>query len=387
MYSLLCRIFIKNYKDISDPLVRLAYGEVASSLSVALNILISALKLFASFQTFSLSLLTDAINNLTDAASSFITLAGFKISKKKSDKEHPYGHGRAEYIALFFVAFFIMLSAFYAAKKAFFSIFRPTPLNISPFFLFLLIFCLAVKLYMFFFNYKSGKRISSPLLTAYAYDSLADCFSSFSVLFLFFLNPFLPQNLPVDAILSLILSFLLFYNGYKALKDTIETLLGKGESKENVEEITKEVKKDPSILGVHDVRVHDYGVKMKIISLHAEVDSSMTLNEMHEIIDNAEKRIEKAFAACVIIHADPVDTKDEELISLKKFLKEAAQEIDKKLNIHDVRLLKKKKIITFDIANEEKEVDEKTLLKIRESLASYKPSYKVEITLDPPLYT
>lgn len=389
MYSLLCRLFIKNYKNTSDSSVRLEYGAMASALSIALNVLLALLKVLTSFRTFSISVLTDAVNNMTDASSSIITLAGFKISKKRGDKEHPYGHGRAEYISLFFVAFFIMLSAFYAAKKSLLSILKPSPLHISPLSLVIIIFCILLKLYMSYFNYKAGNAISSPLLKAYASDCLADSLSSFSILAVFFASPYLAESFPLDAILSLILASLLFYNGFKIIKETVEILLGKGESRETVEEIKKVVMEDEAILGVHDVNVHDYGVKMKMVSLHAEVDSAMSLNEMHEIIDNAEKRVEKTFDCRVVIHADPVDTRDKELSSIKIFLKEAAYKIDRKLNIHDVRLHREngEKLLTFDMANEENIIDEETVRRIKDAVHAYNALYKIEITVDSPLYS
>ena len=337
MIELLSRIFIKNRTSYDNPEVRTAYGMLCSIVGIFLNIVLFAVKLLAGIISKSLAVTTDAYNNLSDAASSLISLLGFKLSSKKPDSEHPFGHGRLEYVTGLIVSFLIILMGFELILSSVDSIRNPSKILQSPVALFIMAGAICVKLYMFVYNHHIAKKISSAAMDATAKDSLCDMISTSVALVSVIAAPFV--DFPLDAITGLLVALFILYTGLDSAKETIDPLLGLPPSKELVKGIEEEVMKHKYIVAIHDLLVHDYGPGRLMISLHAEVPGNQDIFLLHESIDDAEIALAKKFNCEAIIHLDPIDTENERLAVLKKEAEKAAANIDAGISVHDVRIV------------------------------------------------
>lgn len=337
MISLLAKIFIKNNKDYSDSKVREQYGVLCGVVGIFLNILLSLGKCIFGLITSSVAMIADGLNNISDAASSVIQILGFKLSTKKPDTEHPFGHGRIEYISGLIISFLVLLMGFELFKKSIESIFHPQKPNISFTSIIVIIIAIIIKLYMLIYNNNIAKKINSVAMKTTSLDSFFDAISSSVVLISIILSQF--TDLPVDGIAGFIVSLFILYGGFSSAKETIEPLLGTPASSEFVQEIENELKNHKIIIGMHDLIVHDYGPGRKMISLHAEVPGDKDIFELHDIIDNAEVEISQKFNCQVIIHMDPLDTKNERLNELKLIVKTECEKINSNLHCHDVRMV------------------------------------------------
>lgn len=337
MLHYLIRRFIPDHENTSDPQVRRAYGTVCSGLGIGLNMLISLLKLLAGTLSGSIAVMADGINNLSDAASSAITLAGFRLSGKKDDTEHPFGHGRMEYISGLIVAMVIILMGFELAKTSVSRIMHPSHIDLDVLTVVALLLSISVKVYMFIYNHRIGTLIDSPSMKATATDAAGDVLASLAVLFSGVIHHI--TNLNTDSWTGLIVSILILRAGYCAARDTISPLLGNPPDPEFVRQIEEIVLGHEQIYGMHDLIVHDYGPGRTIISLHAEVPADGSLIELHDLIDNAERRLMQALNIEAVIHMDPVYTRDEKTIELRCKIASALREkIDPRITIHDFRL-------------------------------------------------
>ncbi len=337
MIRLLARLFIKNNKDYSKPEVRTAYGMLCGSFGIFLNILLFAGKLLAGLISKSVAMIADAFNNLSDAASSLIQLFGFKLSSKKPDEEHPFGHGRMEYISGLIISFLILLMGFELLKSSVNSIRNPEQLSVSLLSLCIMGASIAVKIYMYVYNHSIGKKIDSVSMEAVAKDSLSDTISTFFVIAAALVSPY--TSLPVDGIAGIIVALFILYTGYESAKETIEPLLGTTPSKEFVDDIEKELLTHKPIVAMHDLVVHDYGPGRRMISLHAEVPGNMNIFDLHDVIDVAEVSIAHKFNCAVVIHMDPIDLNNPRLNELKAYLEKILPEIHSNLTAHDIRMV------------------------------------------------
>jgi cation diffusion facilitator family transporter len=309
MFTLLSRLFIKDNKNYQDNKVREGYGKLAGILGIILNALLFLAKLIAGLITGSISIVADAFNNLTDAGSSLITFIGFKLSSKPTDKEHPFGHGRMEYVAGFVVSMLIFLVAFELFKESVTKLITPTALEFSVVAVIILALSVLVKLYMFTYNFITGKKINSSAMKATATDCLSDCVSTIVILATLII--YKVTNFNIDAFAGLAVSILIFFAGFANAKETIDLLIGTAPDPEYVEKIAKKVLSLDGIIGIHDLIVHNYGPGRQIISMHAEVDANENVNEAHDKIDNAEIVLEKEFNCIAVIHMDPIVQNDE----------------------------------------------------------------------------
>ncbi len=285
----------------------------------------------------SVAMEADAFNNLSDAASSIISLLGFKLSGKKPDADHPFGHGRLEYIAGLAISFLILMMALELGKSAFSSIINPVPQNSGLFQILVLTGSILVKLYMYLYNHGTGKKINSPTMEAVAKDSLSDMISTFVVILSIVISRF--SDLPVDGFCGLVVAVFILKTGLESAKETIDPLLGLPPNREFVEAIEKEVLLHKPIIGIHDMIVHDYGPGRIYISLHAEVPGNENIFDLHEVIDETEVSIAEKFNCMISIHMDPIDMENERLKILKQLARQVAMEVDKNITIHDVRLV------------------------------------------------
>lgn len=338
MISLLAKRFIKDYNNMKSAHVRHSYGMLCGIVGIVLNILLFSGKFLAGTISHSIAITADAINNLSDAGSSFITLAGFKLASQKPDPDHPYGHGRIEYLSGLFVSLLIILMAVELLKTSFNKIIHPTETTISPLVIVILVASILVKLYMSVYNSKVGKRIDSAALLATAADSRGDMLATLLVLISSAISFFF--NIQIDGYCGLLVGLFILYAGFNAAKETINPLLGKAPDKEFVEKIEEIVTSHDLILGIHDMMIHDYGPGRVVVSLHAEVPSDGDILEMHDLIDHIEHDLSEMCNCEAVIHMDPISVNDPETNTLKEQIRSIIKEIDENLQFHDFRIVK-----------------------------------------------
>ena len=337
MIEFLARVFIRHRDTLSPSALRQAYGQLCGAVGIGLNLLLFAGKLFAGTISGSIAITADAFNNLSDAGSSVVTLLGFRLAGRKPDPEHPFGHGRMEYISGLAVAGLILLMGVELGKSSLKKILSPEEIVSSPLVLAILAVSVAVKLYMFYYNRSIGKKIKSAAMSATATDSLSDAVSTTAVLIATLVGQLTGLN--IDGWVGLLVALFILFSAYKAAKETLSPLLGQMPEPEFVEHIEQIVLSYPEVLNVHDLIVHDYGPGRMIISLHAEVPADGDLLQLHDVIDNAEHRLKKELGCIAVIHMDPVVTNDEHTAALRMAVAEKVKTIDPRLTIHDFRIV------------------------------------------------
>lgn len=338
MIRLLSRIFIKNRNDVNDPAVRRAYGVLCGATGIFLNLLLFAAKAVAGAITGSIAMTADAFNNLSDAGSSVISLLGFRLAAQKPHSDHPYGHGRYEYISGLIVSLAILMMGFDLAKSSLEKIFHPEAINFSWLAAAILAVSILVKLYMALYNRATGKKINSVSMAATATDSLSDMCATSVVLISLLVFHFTGVN--IDAWAGTAVSLLILWAGYGAAKDTISPLLGKAPEPEFVRKITDIVESYPEVVGMHDLMVHDYGAGRVMISLHAEVPASGDIMVLHDVIDTIERRLQQELRCSATIHMDPVSTDDAQIQATRAQIVERIHaELSPEISIHDFRMV------------------------------------------------
>lgn len=339
MTGLLVKLFIKEYKDCNNPKVRSAYGTLAGIVGIVCNILLCAAKMFIGIISSSVAITADAVNNLSDASSSIVTLAGFYLSKKPADDEHPFGHARFEYLSGLAVAAMILIIGFQLAKSSVEKIINPQAVNFSKALVIVLLASIVTKLWLFLFNRKIGKKISSTSLAATAADCRNDVITTSAVLAAAIIAEIFGLNL--DGWIGAVVALFIFISGISIAKETIKPLLGAPADEELVRMISDEMMNyDHRIIGIHDLMVHDYGPGQRFASVHAEIDRNEDVMSAHELLDNIERMFLLEHRIQMVIHYDPIVTDDEELNSMKAFVLSELMEIDKRFKIHDFRMVK-----------------------------------------------
>ncbi len=304
MIRFLIRKRILDYEDVRNPEVRKRYGVLGGSLGLLCNALLFLIKLFSGITTNSLAVISDAFNNLSDMGASAVSVIGAKLSSRKADTGHPYGHGRGEYISALMVAFLIILVGVELLKNSIAEIISPKPVVMNSLSLILLLISILIKLWMWSYNRYMGKAIDSGVLLATAKDSINDVIATSTVVLSAALSPFL--EFPVDGVISTAVSLLVLWSGFSVAKDTIDTLLGRNPEENLREQIEAMVLESDMVIGMHDLMVHDYGPGRIIASVHAEVPASLSLIDCHEVIDKIEKRILEELNVDIVIHMDPI---------------------------------------------------------------------------------
>ena len=304
MTNLLIKLFVNDNGDPKDEKIRPKYAMLSSITGIVVNLFLSVFKLVIGIVTNSMSIISDALNNVTDTGSSIVTMIGFKLSQKEVDNEHPWGHGRMEYITAFIVDILIILVGVELLQNSVDKIIHPVMPTVNGVVIFLLVVAILVKLWLFVFYSKIAKRIDSSAIKATAYDSISDCVSTFVVLFSSVIS--LIFGITIDGYVSILVAIFILITGVKALKETIDILLGSKPDKEFIDQINEFVKKYPMIAGIHDIMVHDYGPGRKIVSFHAEVPADANICEAHDIIDELEQDMLKEFKCITTIHMDPI---------------------------------------------------------------------------------
>lgn len=385
MTNLLLRLFVKNHTDVQSPAVRTAIGSLSGWVGIACNCLLFLFKLLAGSLTGSVSITADALNNLSDASGSIVTLIGFRVADKPADEHHPYGHARAEYLSGLAVAVLILFIGFELVKSSVEKIFQPTAVEFSATALWVLTGSIAVKLWMSLFNRSLGHRISSTALIATAADSRNDCLSTFAVLLAGLAEHFL--NLRIDGYAGLGVAAFILYSGWNLAKDTISPLLGENADPELREKILDHIRSHPKVLGYHDLMVHDYGPGQRYASLHVEMDYREDPMECHEIIDELERQCLRRHNVHLVIHYDPILTDDPELLRLKEEVSRLLRQRDERLSLHDFRMVQGRRHmnLVFDVTLPFQLRGQEALLRqsIEDTLNAQGPrEYHVKITFD-----
>ena len=349
MTELLLKIFIKNSNDTDNPVVRQKYGMLSGIVGITCNIILFLLKFLAGIITGAVSVAADAFNNLSDAGSSIVTFIGFKVSGKPADTEHPFGHGRIEYISGLIVAAAIIVMGVELFRSSVARIFNPDEMYFSILSVIILVGSILMKTWMFLFNRSLGKKLDSAAMLATSTDSLSDCVATAVVLLSLLLWKITGIN--IDGIAGTIVAIFVFVAGVQAARDTLQPLLGQPADEELAHKIEDTVKEDEHVIGVHDLIVHDYGPGRRFASLHAELPYNMDMLDAHEIIDTAEERVKNNLGCDISIHLDPVITDDEQINELRKITNQIISTIDARLSMHDFRVMRgpRMKKLMFDV--------------------------------------
>lgn len=338
MIKLLIRFFIQNSEQTDAPEVREKYGILSGIVGIFFNILLFSLKFLAGLLSGAISIIADAFNNLSDAGSSIITMIGFRISTQEADSDHPFGHGRSEYIAGLIVSIIILIMAFELIHSSFMKILHPEPVSFTPIVLLILAVSILVKLYMYCYNTYISKKIASTALRATATDSFSDCLATSAVLLAMLVSHFLSVN--IDGYCGILVGLFILWGGIQAARDTISPLLGQAPDPKFIQNIKSIVAQYPEVLGTHDLIVHDYGPGRRMISLHAEVPAKGDILKLHDTIDNIERRLQKELCCSAVIHMDPIMNDDAETLECQELVKGILAEIDPALSLHDFRIVK-----------------------------------------------
>ncbi len=337
MTDLLVKRFVKDYNNTENIKVREKYGALSSFVGIFCNILLFSIKYIMGSLSNSISVISDAFNNLSDCASCVVTLFGYKLAAKPADKDHPFGHGRMEYLTSLSIAVVIIVVGLELLKNSAVKIIHPEAVRFSVIALISLIVSICVKLWMSLFNTKLGKRINSSIMLATAKDSRSDVIATSAALIALIASVF--TNLPVDGVMGVLVSIFVLKSGYDIVKDTVDELLGKPADSEITEKIRNIVKESPKVIGIHDMIIHNYGPGNMIGSCHVEVRSDENFTLIHDIIDSIERNIHEKLGILMTIHMDPIEVDNEQVNLCKGKVERIISKLDNRLHMHDFRLV------------------------------------------------
>ncbi len=339
MTSLFIRLFVKNNTDTKSETVRANYGHLGSMVGICANILLSVIKISVGLITSSLSIIADGFNNLSDMGSSVVTMIGFKLAGKPADRDHPFGHGRMEYISAFVISFLILLVGFELLKNSVSALVggKAAP-DYSYISIAALVISIVIKLWMFSFNRKIGKIIDSSALIATAKDSLNDCVATGAILIAAIITKFVSLPFNLDAVMSIAVALFIIWSGFSSAKGTLDEILGGPPSKQLIKNISDMILSFEEFKGIHDLMVHNYGPGRQFASVHVEVPQNIDIVACHEKIDLCEKLVFEKLGVNLVIHMDPIDTDDETVKATKEKIVEILKSIDERLTLHDFRM-------------------------------------------------
>lgn len=337
MTSLLVKAFVKNYKNTADSKVRTAYGILASIVGIICNLILFAVKITIGTIIQSISVTADAFNNLSDAASSIISFIGVKMASRPADEEHPFGHGRYEYIAALAVAFLVLQVGFTCFKSAIDKIIHPEDISFNYILVGILILSILIKVWLGLFNRGLGEKINSTVMKATAADAFGDVLVTSATVVSILISKFTGYN--IDGYMGIVVSIFVLLAGFNIAKDTLEPLLGQAVSTEVYDLITQKVEHYEGIVGSHDLIVHSYGPSHTMATIHAEVPSNMAFEEAHELIDCIERDILREENIFLVIHMDPIEVNNVEVMEARDTIVTIIRSLDKNANMHDFRLI------------------------------------------------
>lgn len=384
MSELLIKLFIKNGSNTKDAAVRSAYGKLSGAVGIIVNMILCSAKFIIGSLTGSITITADAVNNLSDAGSSIVTLFGFKLAEKPADSEHPYGHGRIEYVSGLIVSFFVLLMGFELLKSSIGKIIHPEAIEFSFAALIVLVMSILFKIWLAYFNAKLGKKINSTATKAVVTDSISDTIATSVALISLILARFVEK--PLDGYFGVVVALFILYSGINLVKDTVSPLLGAPPEKEFYDEIENFIMSYDGIVGVHDLIIHDYGPSRLFASAHAEVPSNSDMMETHDTIDVIERDIQKKYGMLISIHMDPIAVNDDRVNELRTLTENVIKEINPKITMHDFRVVEgtTHTNLIFDIVlNHEKDMKPGEITKtISENLSKINERLYCVITVD-----
>ena len=337
MMQLLIRLFISDSENVTDPKVRGAYGRLCSTVGVVCNVLLFGFKLLVGFISGSVAITADAVNNLSDASSSIISLLGFKLAEKPADDEHPYGHGRYEYLSALTVAVLVAAIGFEMVGSSLDKILNPTPVEFGLFPVIVLVASILTKLWMALFNNQMGKKINSTTLIATAKDSRNDVISTSAVLLSAIISHF--TSLELDGWMGMAVALFILYSAYGLIVEAVSPLLGDPPSREFVDAVNAKILSYKGVIDTHDLIIHDYGPGRKFATVHVEMAAEDDVIECHDIIDNIERDLSAEFGMLTSIHYDPVVTSDPRVEELKHSILDVLAQLDEEITMHDLRIV------------------------------------------------
>lgn len=383
----LVNTFVKNNENIKDPKVRNNYGNLGGIVGIIINFMLFLIKFFVGMFVGSIAISADAFNNLSDAGSSVITIIGFKMANKPADAEHPFGHGRIEYLSALIVAFLVMLVGVQFIKSSIERIFNPTVVTFELVPFILLLISIGFKVWLSTFNKYIGNKINSSALKAAAADSLGDVFTSSTVVISFLISKF--TTFPIDGYIGVFVALAILYAGFGLVKETLNPLLGEAPDPELVNDICEKVLSYPLISGVHDLIVHNYGPGRIIASLHAEIPSDIDIMEIHNTIDIAEREVSRDLNIHLVIHMDPICVITDEIKEAWDCVEKILRRYPEIKSMHDFRIVGEGdyKNLIFDIvvspsSSKNSKKQDKMLEDIKNSIREEHPQYNCVITLD-----
>lgn len=384
MTDYLIHRFIKNSDQVNDHAVRQKYGMLGGIVGIVCNLFLFAAKTLAGMLASSISIMADAFNNLSDAGSSIVTFVGFKISGRPADKEHPFGHGRIEYVAGLLVSIVILLMGLELGKSSVEKIIHPEGVDFSLLSIGILLLSILIKLWMSLFNRKLGKRIHSAALKAAAMDSLSDMAATFAVIIGAIVGYF--TQVSIDGYVGLLVALFILYTGWNTARDTLNLLLGESPDPQFVQSLQEEVLSYQDVVGIHDLIVHNYGPGRSVVSLHAEVPCHIDILKIHDTIDNIERDIKKKFDCECVIHMDPIVTDDEKINETHRKVAALVKLMDPSITIHDFRMVAgpTHTNLIFDVVvpHRFRLTDEQVVEAIRQGVKALDESYEVVIDVD-----
>ncbi|MBE5930140.1 MAG: cation transporter [Lachnospiraceae bacterium] len=384
MTGLLVKLFVKNYEQAQLPEVRASYGKLSGMVGIVCNIVLFAAKFLLGTLTASVAITADAFNNLGDASSGIVSFLGFKMASRPADKEHPYGHARYEYLAGLTVCVLILVIGVELLKESFGKILHPQPVDFSWVTVAVLLLAIGVKLWLAVFNRTLGKRISSQTLMATAADSRNDVIATGAVILATVLSHVTKVSL--DGYMGLLVALFILYSGVNLVKETLDPILGKAADEELVKEIEKRIMSYPGVLGTHDLMMHDYGPSRLFGSVHVEVAAEEDVLKSHDMVDNIERDFLSELNIHLIVHMDPIVTKDESIRNLRHWLAKEVKKVHEELTIHDLRVVPGEThtniifdcVVPHGISRTDEEVKEAIDLLVKETY----PNYFCVITVD-----
>ncbi len=385
--NFLIKNFIKDNSNITDSTVRSSYGNLAGVVGIIINIILFIIKVSVALLSGSVAIMADAFNNLSDAASSIVTIIGFKMANKPADAEHPFGHGRIEYISALIVAFMVMVVGLQFIKSSFDRILNPEPVifELIPFILILV--SIFFKLWLAKFNKVIGEKINSSALKAAGTDALGDVFTSSTVVLSFLLAKF--TTFPLDGYIGIIVAGAIVYAGFSLVKETLSPLLGEPPDPVMVSNISDMVMSYDNIIGIHDLVIHNYGPGRTMASIHAEIPSTVNIMDIHHIIDTAEREISEKLNVYLVIHMDPVCLDNDEIVEARDFVEKILKTYPMIKSFHDFRIIGEHadKNILFDIVVDPTSISsidakKNIALSIQDDVRKTFPGYSCIITVD-----
>lgn len=387
MTEFLVKKFVKNSDDIGNNTVRTSYGVLAGTTGICVNCILFVMKFIIGTITGAVSVTADAFNNLSDVASSLISLVGAKMASRPANADHPFGHGRLEYVSALAVAFLVLEVGVTLLKDSVSKIFNPEPIQFSVVSVVALVLSIMLKLWLSVFNTKLGKKINSQPMLATAADSRSDCLSTVATIISLLVFSFLSFN--IDGIVGLLVSFLILKCGVEIAKDTLDPLIGGNVDIELSKTIKEFILSYPEVLGCHDLIVHNYGPSKSFASVHVEISDTTDLEESHVLMDGIERDCLKKYGIQLVTHTDPIDVSNPETVAARECVEKVVMDIgDSRVSTHDVRIVHAadgKYNVVFDLVvpySYTQEQNRELTEKIKEKLREIKPEYSVVITIE-----